>query len=327
MPSAVCALTLLAGIVGAGFASGREIVRFFSSHGAAAAAAVACAAGALPFFFLRLLSRMDQEQADGVFSLCRARFGARTGALCGALFFLLSAVTAGAMLAACAELCALVFPIRHAYGVGLGASLCLALFLAQRGAKGLALAGAALLCLLPLLLLRLLFLPVGEACFLPAMTPDLPVRAVTDGVSYAALNAALLLGAQPVLLSMPTRTRKRGVLLFTLLFGALLSLACAVCLRHAQTIALQPMPFVSLSQRLGGGYWLVAGCMYAAALSTLASLCTGLIGMLPCSQPASVFLCGAVVLALSQAGFGALVQSAYPVLGAVCAGLLLLLCT
>lgn len=326
MQSAVCALTFLAGIVGAGFASGREIVRFFSSHGAAAAAAVVCAAGALPFFFLRLLSRMDREKADGVFSLCRARFGAQTGMLCGALFFLLSAVTAGAMLAACAELCALVFPIRHAYGVGLGASLFLALLLARRGAKGLALAGAALLCLLPLLLLRLLVLPAGEACFLPAMTPDLPIRAMTDGISYAALNAALLLGAQPVLLSLPPRTRRRGVLLFALLFAALLFLACAVCLRHAPTVELQPMPFVALSRQLGGGYLLVAGCMYAAALSTLASLCTGLIGMLPFSSPASIVVSGALVFALSQAGFGPLVQSAYPVLGAVCAGLLILLC-
>ncbi len=326
MQSAVCALTLLAGIVGAGFASGREIVRFFSSHGAAAAAAVVSAAAALLFFFLRLCAKMEKENADGVFSLCRARFGKRLGTLCGALFFLLSAVTAGAMLAACAELCALVLPLRHAYGIGMAASLFLGLFLARRGAKGLALAGAALLCLLPLLLLRLLFLPAGEACFLPAMTPDLPVRAVADGVSYAALNAALLLGAQPVLLSVPARTRKRGVMIFSALFTVLLSLSCAVCLRHAQAIALHPMPFVYLSRRLGGGYVLVAVCMYAAALSTLCTLCTGLMGMIKRTSLASAVICGAVILAFSRIGFGALVQSAYPVLGAVCAGLLILLC-
>jgi len=326
MQSAICALTLLSGIVGAGFASGREIVRFFSSHGPAAAAAVASAAIALLFFFLRLCRKLESEQANGVFSLCRARFGAQLGALCGGLFFLLSAVTAGAMLAACAELCALVLPLRHAYGIGLAASLLLALFLARRGAKGLALAGAALLCLLPMLLLRLLLLPAGEACFLPAMTPDLPVRAVSDGVSYAALNAALLFGAQPVLLSLPARTRKRGVLLFSALFAALLALSCAVCLRHAQITAVHPMPFVELSRQLGAGYLLVALCMYVSALSTLAALCAGLGGMLPFSPPVSDVLCGAVILALSRAGFGPLVQSAYPVLGAVCAGLLILLC-
>ncbi|MBR5286974.1 MAG: hypothetical protein IKU34_00085, partial [Clostridia bacterium] len=123
MQSAVYALTLLAGVVGAGFASGREIVRFFSSHGHAAPAAVLSAGGAMLFFFLRLNARMEQTQEGGVFSLCGARFGSRAGMLCAALFFLLGAVTSGAMLAACAELCALVFPLRHAYALGLAASL------------------------------------------------------------------------------------------------------------------------------------------------------------------------------------------------------------
>ncbi|MBR5288797.1 MAG: hypothetical protein IKU34_09465, partial [Clostridia bacterium] len=191
---------------------------------------------------------------------------------------------------------------------------------------GLALAGGALVLLLPVLLVRLALLPAGEACFLPAMAPDLPVRAVTDGFSYAALNAAMLLGTQPALLTLSAHARKRGVYLFCGLFLSLLALACAVCLRHAQHAALQPMPFVALSRSLGGGYLLVAACMYASALSTLSALAAGMMGMLPFSPAASTAVTGALVFALSRAGFGALVQSAYPVLGAVCAGLLILLC-
>lgn len=326
MSIAVCALTLLAGIVGAGFASGREIVRFFASHGVAAAAAVISACAALPFFFLRLCARMDAVQVSGVFALCRARFGARLGAVCGALFFLLCAITAGAMLAACAELGALVLPLRHAYALTLAGSLLLALFLARRGIRGVALSGAALLVLLPVLLLRLLALPVGEACFLPAMSPDLPVRAVADGVSYAALNAALLLGASPLLLSLPREMRTRGIFLFCFFFAMLLALGCAVCLRHMQTVAGHPMPFVELSRRLSGGYLLLAACMYAAALSTLATMISAMLGMLPLAPLPAALMISALLVALALVGFGVIVQSAYPVLGAVCAGLLILLC-
>ncbi len=326
MPAVICALTLLSGVIGAGFASGREIVRFFCLHGAACAAAVACAACALVLFFLRLLRVMEREGVSDAAALCRARFGRRVGGCCAALFFALSAVTAGAMLAACAELCALVLPLRPAYGAGLLLTLALSLLLAGRGVRGLALAGAALIALLPVLLLRLLLLPAGEACFLPAMTPDLPVRAMADGVSYAALNAALLLGASPLLLSLRRQARRRGVLLFGLLFALLLSLGCAVCLRHLPAVAAQPMPFVALSSRLPGGQLLLAACMYAAALSTLVAMISSMAALLPLSPPLPMACAGLMALALSRLGFGALVQSAYPVLGAVCAGLMILLC-
>ena len=225
-----CALALLAGVVGAGFASGREVSRFFAGHGKAAPAAVLLASGSLLFFFLRLCEKMERLGAKDAVSLCRARFGKQLGTLCAGLFFLLSAVTAGAMLAACAELCALVLPLRHAYGIGMGAALFLSLLLTLKKTRGLAAAGAALCALLPVLLMRLYCIHGGEACFYPAMAPDLPVRALADGVSYAALNAALLLGTAPMLLSLQKPMRTRAVLLFSLCFSLLLCLACAVCI-------------------------------------------------------------------------------------------------
>ena len=42
-----CALALLGGVIGAGFASGREIVRFFAAHGAMGFVAVAFSLAAL----------------------------------------------------------------------------------------------------------------------------------------------------------------------------------------------------------------------------------------------------------------------------------------
>lgn len=320
------ALALVGSVIGAGFASGREVARFFSGYGVSGAAAALCAAGLLTALLLRIVSKMERAGAGTAAALCRARFGEGLGSLCAALFFMLFSVTAGAMLAACAEIAALTLPVHHAYGFGLSASLLLALLLAHRRARGLALAGGLLVLALPVLLVRLLLLPAGEACFYPAMAPDLPVRAVADGVSYAALNAALLLGTTPLLLSLDRRQRRCAAMLFGAVFLSLLLLASLVCRRHLSVALSHPMPFLMLSRRLEGGYLLFALCLYAAALSTLCAMLTGLMNLLPLSPLACCSLSGAAALLFARLGFTALVHSAYPVLGAVCAGLLILLC-
>ncbi len=321
------ALALLSGVIGAGFASGREIERFFAGQGAMSGAAVLCALLTLHALFTRLPAQMERAGVSTLRELCRVRFGAGMGRVTAALFFLLSSITGGAMLAACAELAALLLPIHHAYALGMAGTLLLGVFLACFGISGLAAVGAGLCALLPLLLLRLLAIPVGEACFLPAMTADLPVRAAVDGAVYGALNAAMLVGATPLLLTLGREKRRRASLLFCALFGVLLMLGTAVCRQHRQAIAMQPLPFVFLSRSLGaGGYALVALCMYAAALSTLCAMLCALVRLLPLPRAGSMAVCAASCLAFALLGFGRIVQSAYPVLGVLCAALMLLLC-
>ena len=322
MAAVSAALALLSGVIGAGFASGREILRFFASHGAMAGAAMLCAVGTMAFLFLRLPAQMENCGCTSLDALCRHRLGDRFGGLCAALFFLLFAVTGGAMLAACAELTALVLNIRCAYAVGMAASLLLAMPLARRGVSGLAPIGALLLVLLPALLIRLISLPAGEACFLPAMTPDLPVRAALEGTAYGALNAAMLAGALPMLLALVSAIRRRAIIVFSALFGVLLLLGTAVCQRHMPSVIHQAMPFVYLSRALGpGGYLLVAACLYAAAFSTLLAMFVGLRRMT--RRAYAPPLC---CLLAAMTGFEPIVRSGYPVLGALCAGLMLLLC-
>ena len=309
-----CALALLGSVVGAGFASGREIVRFFAAHGAMGFVAVAFSLAALAALFLCLAERLSAAGQTGLPGLCASRFGARVGGVCTALFFLLSAVTGGAMLAACAELSALVWPIRPAYAAGFFITLTLAVWLAAHGARGLAAVGGALCALTPVLLVRLLCLPEGEACFFPAGPPDRVLRAALDGALYAALNAAMMAGALPTLLA--------------LLFGLLLTLGMLVCQRHIQSVAMQSLPFVWLSRRLGsGGYLLVALCLYAAALSTLCAMLCAMANLLPrgLKTIARLILSALLCAALARVGFGRIVQSGYPILGALCAALLLLL--
>jgi len=327
MKSVFAALALLSGVIGAGFASGREIVRFFAVHGAMAYAAVACALASLAFFFLRLCAQMERSGCASLDALCRVRFGRRFGRLCALLFFALCAVTGGAMLCACAEIGALMLPSRHAYVITMALSMLLGLACAHRGLRGLALPGMLLCLLLPALLVQLLRIQSGEACFLPAMTPDLPVRAAAEGTAYGALNAAMLAGMLPSLLGMDTDARRKAVILFTLLFGFLLLLGISVCRQHMAQIYMQPMPFVHLSRSLSkGGYLLLSACMLAAAFSTLCAMLCGMQRLLPFSPGARLILSALFCLLFAGIGFGPLVSSGYPVLGALCAGLLFVLC-
>ena len=321
MTTLYCALALLSGVIGAGFASGQEIAHFFAAHGRAAPLAACFACLALLVLFGRLPVLMERAGAHSLQALCAMRFGQRFGRLCAGLFFLLFGVTGGAMLSACAELAALTLPLRHAYGLGMITSLLLGAFLCMRGISGLALPGAALCVLLPLLLLRLLRLPVGEACFSPAQDA---LGAAASGLSYGALSAAQLAGALPLLLAMDRRQRQRGVLLFSLLFCLMLSLGVAVLRRHRQSVFMQPLPLVYLSRALGKpGHFLCALCLYAAALSTLCAMLTGLLHMLPSR---GVLFPALICLLFARFGFGTLISRGYPVLGALCAALLLLLC-
>ena len=319
------ALMLLGGVIGAGFASGREILRFFAAHGRAAPIAIACACALLTALLVRVPALMRAHHAPTLISLCQIRLGRRFGLLCGALFMLLFAVTGAAMLAACAELGALLLPIRHAYGISMALSLASGAALALGSLWGLTLPGAALCVLLPALLIALLRLNAGEACFLAAMSAAQPVRAVLSGISYAALSAAQIAGMLPLLARQDARTCLRASCLFALLFGALLSLGTAVCGRHLPAVYHQALPFVFLSRALGAqGYWLVALCMYAAALSTLCAMLRALMQDAPgLRRPigASLFC-----LLLAAQGFDTLIARGYPMLGALCAGLLLVLC-
>ena len=325
MAAVSMALALIGGVIGAGFASGREILRFFAIHGRAAPAAIACACALMMALICRLPALMEKSSVRSLTALCQTRLGRRFGLACSTLFMLLFAVTGGAMLAACAELGALMLPFRHAYGHSMACSLLLAALLALHGLIGLTLPGALLFLLLPALLFLLLRLPAGEACFFPAQSADLPIRALLSGAAYAALSIAQLCGLLPLMVYQDSRTRFRSAAWFTLLFGSLLSLGTAVCQRHLPAIHHQALPFVFISRALGaGGYTLVALCLYASALSTLCAMLRALMQDAP--SPANALIASITCLILASQGFDSLIANGYPMLGALCAGLLLALC-
>lgn len=160
-----CALALLGGVIGAGFASGREIVRFFAAHGAMGFIAVAFALAALLALFALLPIRLAAEGQTGLSGLC-GRTSGRASAGCAAHCSFCSPPSQAARCSRPAR----SFPRSSGRSAtpmpsGFAVTAVLAALLCAFETRGLAVVGGALCGILPILLIRLLLLPPAKPAF------------------------------------------------------------------------------------------------------------------------------------------------------------------
>ena len=285
-----------AAMVGAGFASGREIMRFFSQYGAFSWALVAFAAVVTAWMLRRMLAM------GGVHS--RLEKG---------LLLLFSLAVGGGMTAAAGELWALTVPLRYARTMGSVITLALCLWLAGGSLRGMAWLGRVLLPFLLAVLVLCLRVP-GDDRQKTVTFGEITLAAVSVA-GYCGLNgmtAAGVIGG-----SRPDREQNGIALAVGLLTALLLGLGNAALLPHAAALWDAPLPTVSLLRAYGkAGYYLSAAVLYLAASTTLIAVLRGLLTLaapyiLRYRKP----LVGLCVLAVSLLGFQDIVGTAYPALG------------
>jgi uncharacterized membrane protein YkvI len=298
-------LCVVAAMVGAGFASGREIMRFFSRYGAFSWALVIFAALVTAWMLRRMLA------LGGV----QSRLG--KGLLC-----LFSLAVGGGMTAAAGELWALTVPVQHARTLGSIMTLTLCLWLAGGSLRGMAWLGRVLI---PFLLAVLaLCLRVSGDDRQKSVTLGDGVLAVLSVAGYCGLNG---MTASGVLGGPRPRREQNGISAAVgFLTALLLCLGNAALLPHAAVLSDAPLPTVFLLRAYGKpGYYLSAAVLYLAASTTLIAVLRELMTLsapyLPKQKRPLIGLC---VLAVSLLGFEDIVGKAYPVLGWAWLGLLLL---
>lgn len=321
------AFAFLAALIGAGFASGREIQQFFARFGPCGLLfALACAAQ-IAFLSRAMMIACQRFHAYSLPHLCSAVLppaGARAGSI---LFWILLCVTASTMLCAGGELFALVFPVRTAYAIGFALTLAWGVLGAVRSLRFLGALGGLLMPLLTVLLLFLLFLK-PHSLLSTHSTPPLWTGALIS-LSYAPLNLALCAGVlcEAARTLSPRRIRKT-VIVFSLAAGALLLLGTTVLLRHQAQLRDATLPFVVLSARLGrAGFLSSAVALYLAVLSTLTALLRALYASFErqAKQRAGCVLSTLACTLCALFGFDPLISAAYPALGVLCAAMLLLI--
>ena len=319
------AFAICAAIIGAGFASGREIVGFFSGMGSASWLGVITASGGiagLTYVLLRLSGRVRAHSFP-------ALYGALMGSSCrdavALLHGLMCLVTASAMLSAGSELGALAFPWRYARAAGFLLTLLPALAASVSGLRPLAMLG---MLLAPLILIY--YLCMGQNVSYPVgFSPRLLPASLAMGCLYAAFNAALAggticLSAKDCSISAGRTAFLTGGMMFLLL-----SAANRTLLRAGDAVRQTAMPAVVLAAHWGAsGYYISILVIWLSVLTTLCAMLHSLAAQftqLHAPRIAKLTACAAAASLLSVCGFRLLVDTLYPILGWVCSFVLLAL--
>lgn len=298
------AWAVVGAVIGAGFASGREVAAFFSRYGALSWLAVGAAVLTIGCVSLGAM------RSPGVPAAWRGRW---PGRVWQGMFVLLLSATGGAMLAGAGEIAALTLPLHGSYWMGLLATLCLALWLSERRLTWLGhLSRALTACLLAVMALGLT-LPRLRGVWVEAAPgwSALP-RSLLHGLCYGGFNVAL---ASPVLDEMsrlPRARQRRCVLQAGAVLALLLGLGNAVLLRHPALLG-AALPYVALLGLWGrGGMLLGALALYLALLTTLVTCLRGLQALSRRRWTACL------PIAVALLGFSGAVDGLYPLLGGGC---------
>lgn len=318
MASEVCGA-----VIGAGFASGREVVTFFARFGpwswAAVGAAVLTIAGVSYGLLRRAGGRTPLE------TLCMGK--GWLGWCWRAAFILLMTVTGGAMVAGAGEISALALPIDGAYWIGMIATLLAAVLLTDVCLTVLPRISGVMIGVLGLILVMGLLLPSYSAALVTEgeSDPSLAFGSVLHGICYGGFNMAL---AAPLLCEagerMTDRQKCRGVIATAMMLGILLAASNALLQKHA-LLQSEEMPMIRLLSAFGKfGYFLGCISLYLAVFTTLLAALRGLRSLCPPAGWPGRLLQAAAVACVALLGFTGVVGKLYPVPGGLCFLLLII---
>ncbi len=322
-------LAIVGAVIGAGFASGREVMTFFTRFGAWSWAGIAVAAVVMGVVVLRLLSLARRLGAVSFAVVCERALGTRGGRIGATLYALMLWGTGAAMLSGAGELCAIALPVHGAYAIGFAGMLLLGAVVARRGIGALAWVSAGMAPLCCLLYFLLMIRPP-----LPAQVSLAPAPVgwgtVPLGIAYAALNIALAAGLLCEQAAQRTaRECVSAAIGAAACLGALLTLSNAAMLPSVSALSGAALPIVRLASGLGiTGFWLCVATLGLAMLTTLAATLRAGVQVLPARLAEwQRWALAAGLIALGGAlGFERLVGVAYPALGWAAAALVLWLC-
>ena len=257
------ALTCTGAVIGAGFASGREVVVFFSRYGRHAwwlivlTSLLMAALGAL--CMKKALSR------DACAEWNKLLNHTMPGRWCSLSLLVL---TSGAMLAAAGHTVALMLPMQWAYQQGLLGTLLLAWWLGNKCLSGLRICSALLLiCMLGALIMVLFYLPEPAVHIQKTWDFTQLVVACVSVLGYSAMNMTLAMGVVCKCAEKNTHFRSAS-LLFGLIVGTLLLLSHWVYTKAGLSDG-EIFPMVSLLATFGRKGFYGAGILLYLSINTI----------------------------------------------------------
>jgi len=315
------AVSCVGAVIGAGFASGREIIVFFTRYGSHAWWLIASAVGVMTALCLLCMNAAARLNRGSSWSgLVEQRILPKIMSL------VLMMITAGAMIAASGHMTALLWDGKQAYGTGALGTLCLAWLLGFRSLKPLGWFSTLLTAALLAALLLGYAQPRQSPVVLEAPPDVLTLAgAALRAIGYAAMNMTLAIGV------VCGCAQKKGSWMTAALFGwmmaVLLLMSSGLYSLHPE-LADEAFPFVKLYAVYGRrGYVFSVILLYLSILTTLISIMYGLRTAVAdwTSSPAlRVLLVLAVPMAVSRLGFAQIVDRMYAPAGLACLAIIYL---
>lgn len=291
---------IVSAVVGAGFASGREIMHFFSRYGLWSWCLCFLAAG--------MMGGLTAWVMKDQFEMGNAPW------LGKALLLPLFSTAGGAMTAAAGELFALTLPLFHARTLGGLFTLGAAVLASRRSVRVLGVIGKILASLMLLAFFFCARLTVEQDTTISPLSLG---TALVELLGYCGLNVMLSVGVIREAGQSCAGKEQRKIAIFTaVLLFALLLAGNAAMLPHAGTLKSAPLPVVMLLRNYGKwGFYLSAVVLYLAVFSTLTAIIQAMRTLLPRRISWHGGACGCLCGLASLLGFEEIVGSAYPVLG------------
>ena len=311
----------LGAIIGAGFASGREVIVFFTRYGTHACWLIALSAGVLALLCALCMDVARRRGTgcwwnlyDGMPPWVRA-----AARLCTAMML---AVTGGALISASGWLAMLLWPGEWAYPTGAVGTLLMAWMVGRRGLGALGWISGLLTAALVAALLAAGVDRSAPPAALLATGPVSLLQAAVRAVAYAAMNLALAIG---VVCRCAQGTGRRMALLCAglgMALAALLWLSDGVYRQRPELLS-EAFPIVRLLARFGRTGFLVSeGLLFLAVFTSLAAVLCALDGA---AQGHGSCLRAALTLgpplAVSLVGFEGIVDGLYAPAGLACLAL------
>lgn len=318
------AMACVGAVIGAGFASGREVVTFFSRYGAHSWWLILLSALVMMLLCaisMREASRLCAKSWCSIYSKSPkpVQFGTQ---VCVAL---LMAVTGGAMVSAAGHMIALLWPSEWAYPVGAVGTLLLAWFIGFGGTRPLSVISGVLATLFLIAVVMVLACePGGEAAVVPLNAPPAfgtLLWAAVRASAYAAMNLTIAIGV----ICKCAKRSKRGVCRLSALFGftliALLFLSNYLYLKHPE-LENEAFPVVRLLSGFGRPGFVASVLLLNLAIFTtlIAIVCTlrNAVDAHVKTPTLSAIATLGLPLAVSVVGFAEIVESLYAPAGLGC---------
>lgn len=304
---------IVGAMIGAGFASGRELMQFFSRYGQFSWFLIMMTGGILLLLMERIMKR-SRKGIQGILGKSRQSW------IMHGIMFLLLAATGGGMTAAAGEIAALMIPVKHIQWFGMAVTLMICVFLSGRAIRSLHFLG---ILLFPLIVSAFLLCVRLEDVRPITCTPVLwkdRIKAIAGSMGYAGMNAVLSSGILcRIGNACESRRRCRCAVWAGGAMIGMLMMGNWVLLKHGELIDVT-LPVVMLLNTYGKiGFFLSCILLYLAIVSTLIAVVQAIREMMrkrtEDHEKIFVYL---VLLLAALAGFDQIVAIAYPSLGLIC---------